>query len=195
MDCERDQDLDNEEMQILVTRAGRYPKECPLEDTPSCSTPTSTKEKSSPRNSSFFKCKEHYTGKSKSWTDINKSCAKCVNYSKAYLNFPNGILPRGKEVLSYLLTLKHNNTGKRINNEHECAMDLVLHWIFCNVYPVSVAAVKKHISTMFFDYNKLKKDTSESKGPTYWKRFEAFIEIQNALFDIKGIKFEPILLN
>ena len=88
-------------------------------------------------------------------------------------------MQRGKDVLSYLLSLKRTNSGKKLNNEHECAMDLVLHWISCNVYPISVAAAKKRISTMFGTYQSLKKHPQKKKGNTYWKRLAEFMESQN----------------
>ena len=65
-------------------------------------------------------------------------------------------------------------------------MDLVLHWIFCNAYPISVAAAKKRISAMFGTYESLKKHPQKKKGDTYWKRLAEFMESQNSLFDIIG---------
>ena len=46
-------DPDIEEMEALVTRAGKYTRE-----TPACSTPSPAKSKSFVRNSVFLKCKE-----------------------------------------------------------------------------------------------------------------------------------------
>ena len=143
------------------------------------------KVRNSVRNSVFLKCKEH-DGQSKTWTDVNSFCTVCIKYSTSCESFSNGILPRGKNLLSYLLSLKQTNSGKKLNNGHECAMDLVLHWIFCNVYPISVAAAKKRISAIFGTYESLKKHPQKKKGDTYCKRLAEFMESQNSLFDIIG---------
>ena len=170
----------DKDLELLVTRAGEYSKE-----SNSVSTPTQPKPKNSARNSAFLKCEEHDT--SKTWTDINSSCSKCIIYSLGCDNLPNGILPRGKDVLSYLLTLKRMNSGKSwINSEHNCAMDLVLHWIYCNVYTISVAATKSRIIEMFKLYEGLKKQPKSKRGPTHWGRLAKFVKSQNELFNIKG---------
>ena len=101
-------DPDIEEMEALVTRAGKYARE-----TPACSTPSQAKSKSSVRNSVFIKCKEH-DGQSKTWTDVNSTCTVCIKYSTSCESLSNGILPRGKDVLSYLLSLKRTNSGKKL---------------------------------------------------------------------------------
>lgn len=169
---------DIEEMELLVTRAGKYSKQ------DICSTPTSNpKAKSSIRNSAFLKCKEH--DGSKTWSDQNTNCASCIKYISCE-NLGNGTLPRGKDVLSFLLSLKRTNTGKTKSSEHECTMDLVLHWIYCNVYPLSIASVKRRINLMVETYNHLKKYPNKKKGDAYWRKFEDFIQSQNSLFNIIG---------
>ena len=110
-------DPDIEEMEALVTRAGKYVRE-----TPACSTPSQAKSKSSERNRIFLKCKEH-DGQSKTWTDVNSTFTVCIKYSTSCESLSNGILPLGKDVL-YLLSLKRTNSGKKLNNEHECTMDI-----------------------------------------------------------------------
>ena len=99
-------DPDIEEMEALVTRAGKYARE-----TPACSTPSQAKSKSSVRNSVFIKCKEH-DGQSKTWTDVNSTCTVCIKYSTSCESLSSGISPRGKDAFSYLLSLKRITLGK-----------------------------------------------------------------------------------
>lgn len=177
---DRNTDVDVEEMETLVTRASIYSRELGM----SSSTSNQMISKSSIRNSAFLKCKEHM--QSKNWTDINSACSNCLKYSVNCEHLSNGILPRGKDVLSYLLSLKCSNSGKSVNSIHDCAMDLVLHWIYCNIYPISIAAVKKRIIVMFEKYNKLKRYPQKKKGHTFMKNLDEFIKSQNTLFDIIG---------
>ena len=172
---------DIEEMEVLVTRASQY-----CRPTETCSTPYQGKNKSSIRNSAYLKCKEHDYNSSKNWTEVNTACSSCLKYSTSSEGLCNGVLPRGKDVLSYVLSLKRMNSGKKINNEHECAMDLVLHWIYCNVYPISIAATKKRIYAMVGIYENLKKHPQKKKGDTYWTKLHNFIQTQRELFDIIG---------
>ena len=175
-----------EEYEILVTRACSYTRE-PVEISES-STPDQRKTKTSNRKSEFLKCSEHDDGGSSRWSDeVNGACSKCFKYSTIFESFNNGILPRKKEVLSYLLTLRHSNNGKQnASNFHNCALDLSLHWIYCNVYPISIAASKKRIQTMFDDYSKLKRYPKQRRGPTFKKNVDEFLKSQNELFDIIG---------
>ena len=71
--------------------------------------------------------------------------------------FQNGTLPTQHEVLEYLITLRNSNQGNHENNIHICSKDLVLQWIFCNVYPHSIAAVVKSIEKMDNAFKNLKR--------------------------------------
>ena len=90
--------------------------------------------------------------------------------------------------MSLLITLKATKHGKYIagtSAEHTCAEDVILHWIKCNVYPMSVTGAYKKITNLFQEYRKLKK-FSKSKSAGYWKVFNELSTKLNALFDIRA---------
>ena len=170
----------------LVTRAREYEIQ---EETFTSSTP---KPKILKRNSNFLKCKEHSNIANLRWETINENCKSCLNFEMK-LKLKNGVLPRNKDVLEYLLTIKMDSSGQHNSNNHErqCAMDVILQWIYCNVYPTTITPTAKKIKEMFEEYKHLKKYPNNKKGNAYWQRFENFVEQQHSLFDIIGM-FLPL---
>jgi hypothetical protein len=95
-------------------------------------------------------------------------------------------IPLGVEVLSRLLTAKANQHGRHVNPEYECTVELVLHWIYSNVYPISVASAKRKVEEIFQSYRKLKKFSNKSGG--YWLVFNELSSKLHTLFDIRANK-------
>ena len=116
---------EQEQFHLLVTRAKEYDLH---EGQVSASTP---KPKLLKRNATFVKCREHVNLTNTRWETVNEDCNMCMNFEvKRHLK--NGLLPRGKDVLEYLLTIKADNSSQHdINNERQCAMDIILQWIYC----------------------------------------------------------------
>ena len=75
-------------------------------------------------------------------------------------------------------------TGKHVDNSREVAMDLKLQWIYCNVYPLTVNAIKKRIDSIFDEYTYLMKVSNNKKKDTYWNRYSVFINNQTSICDI-----------
>ena len=117
------------------------------------------------------------------WTDLNSQCSSCVKY-EIREEFRSGILPRQKEILEYLLTIKTKLTGKHVDDSREVVMDLKLQWIYCNVYPLTVNAIKKRIDSIFDEYTYLMKVSNNKKKDTYWNRYSVFINNQTSICDI-----------
>ena len=139
-----------------------------------------------PSRNNFFLCSIHHLDKV--WNDqVHSCCEQCFRLN-AQLLICGGKLPLGYEVLSHLLTLKATKHGKYVagtSAEHTCAEDVILHWIKCNVYPMSVTGAYKKITNLFQEYRKLKK-FSKSKSAGYWKVFNELSTKLNALFDIRA---------
>ena len=76
-------------------------------------------------------------------TEIHIQWSKCLTFESVDC-LPNGHLPTGYEVLRYLLCVKVSNSGRKINNEI-IKVELVLHWIYCNVYSEQSRQVTKDI--------------------------------------------------
>ena len=75
-------------------------------------------------------------------------------------------------------------TGKHVDNSREVAIDLKLQWIYCNVYPLTVNAIKKRIDSIFDEYTYLMKVSNNKKKDTYWNRYSVFINNQTSICDI-----------
>jgi hypothetical protein len=169
MDTEGVEELSDEikhNFDILVTRAASYfkPDTSSLPAPPdSNQTPSGSggnvKPKSN-RGKNFFLCKIHYEEIGK-WSCEPRcaGCTDCIIY-KSRPHFRNGLLPQGIEVMEYLITQRFTNWGKQFDNIKSSSKDLILQWIFCNVYPIGLFAVEAEIRKMDDEYQKLKKMSS-----------------------------------
>ena len=75
-------------------------------------------------------------------------------------------------------------TGKYADNSREVAMDLKLQWIYCNVYPLTVNAIKKRTDSIFDEYTYLMKVSNDKKKDTYWNQYSVFINNQTSICNI-----------
>ena len=147
---------DETEYSFLVTRASEYRKVGETLPSTDTSTPVQHLKKLPKRNAVYMKCRDNcpVTSASKKtdvWTDLNSQCSSCIK-CEIREEFRIDILPRQKEILEYLLTIKIKLTGKHVDNSREVAMDLKLQWIYCNVYPLTVNAIKKRTDSIFDEY-------------------------------------------
>ena len=185
-------DNDNEDEYLtLITRAQEYQRSC---DNPLSSPSSSTKKKSPlpKRNSMYLKCKAHTTTqKNDKWSQENTTCSSCLKY-EIREEFRPGLLPLEKDVLEYLLTLKSKQWGKQQGNATLVSKDIKLHWVYCNVYTLSVRQIKRKVDRMYERYDYLKKVSNNKKKGTYWTKYSEFIISQNSLFDVLADKESQI---
>ena len=63
--------------------------------------------------------------------------------------FP-AVLPRQRDVLLYLLTKRKENAGLHgTNHNRKCTMDVALHWIYCNVYLLSINGIALRLDAIY----------------------------------------------
>ena len=85
--------------------------------------------------------------------------------------------------MEYILTLKHVNFGKQIDFNRLAAQDIIMQWVYCNVYTAAdVRTVMRSIEGLFIEYRKLGKFSTKSPG--YWKQFDSFVPSMKDLFDV-----------
>ena len=107
------------------------------------------------RKKNFFLCKDQHVFPP-SWKDeVNSRCDKCFKYELTDI-LPYGVLSTAQEVLRYMITMKGNHTG--------LATDVVLQWIFCNIYPKKLRTGTPDLHSMMTEYNALKKRLTSKKN-------------------------------
>ena len=132
----------------------------------------------------FVACFKHKDLKSTSATPKCKDCVILESIEK----FPNGKLPDGKQVMSYYLQLKHVEIAE-FSPAH-VAIDLMLHWVNCNLYTVSRKTVTCQINDLMEEFEKLKRyarSKKQNQSCTYYERLKKLKEKCDSLFDIKCV--------
>ena len=174
-------DVVKDEVEMLRTRAKEYVKLDSFEIIDSAPKPKRTA-----RNKNFFLCKEHHK-LPQEWKEENNTCSSCLKF-EIRESLPLGVLPSRLEVLEYLLTVKFANTGCNDNFERKVSKDVVLQWVFCNVYPKDFRTVENDLVSFLGDYKSLKKRSTSKKSDEYWMKYERFVCQQKQLFDIVAMK-------
>lgn len=149
------QQLTDEEQQCLLKCYNEYCKS--LSDTKPAM--------KQPSQNIFFFCKKH--SNDKSWSsNIHGNCLKYIEIWQ----IDGGLLYTAKDVLSYLINLKPQNSGKHVNNaEHTSEVLLFGHWTDCNAYPMTVAGISKKVAALFNKYKDIQKYQCKKKSLKYWE--------------------------
>lgn len=176
-----EQDLYN----ILVTRAATYHINKNLVEVTS-SSPNEISKKSK-RNATFIKCKAHnpQSKKNDKWKHENSLCSSCILFSPSE-HLPNGVLPTRRAILENLMTLRTDISQRNKENASPSwilSRDIVLHWIFCNLYPKTPNAVQFIVDSLWKDYEYLKHHDNKKKKETYWNRYNLFLNTLNLVPD------------
>ena len=108
-----------------------------------------------------MKCKIHHSINAKQWLKENENCENCFTVEPQ--RFPNGRLPTLHGVMNYYFYLKSVDKGSVENN---VTLDLINHWVNCNVYTQSRKTIQQRLMVILKKYFKetrknKKKDTLE----------------------------------
>ena len=80
-----------------------------------------------------LRCIEHQKGNV--WTRDNEKYANCIVFESDI--FPNKKLPTIQSVLSYYFYSRTNPDYYEKSVDNDVSLDIMNHWISCNVYPRS----------------------------------------------------------
>ena len=123
------------EYDALITRSKMHSRVCHEEKQEISSTSKSCK---SPRRIyaiHAIHCMQH-----DKQAHVPLNCSDCVAISME-LSLPNGRLPTNGQVLAYSFTINQKHPG--VNTFENICLDVMLHWISCNVYTITKKAVRK----------------------------------------------------
>ena len=171
----------NEEYNLLVTRAKTYCEPVPTSE----DTLQYGPKRKSTRKRHVIQCKLHHKQKWNIECDNCSDCIKCIENT-----LPNGRLPTLQVVLDYLFELRSNAQDRGASIEGQAALDIMNHWIYCNVYTISRKAVVNKITESLKTFTQLREYPKSKKKDTYWERYDVFLEQYRQLFDIKYTTYE-----
>ena len=113
--------------------------------------------------------------------DENENSENCLIFEPQ--RFPNGRLPTLHGVMNYYFHLKSVDKGSVENN---VTLDLINHWVNCNVYTQSRKTIQQRLMVILKKYKYLREYSKNKKRDTYWNEYQKFIIACRNLFDITG---------
>ena len=99
------------------------------------------------RHKNFLKCKIHHFINAKQWLKENESCENCLIFQPQ--RFLNGGLPTLHGVMNDYFYLKSVDKGSVENN---VTLDLINHWVNCNVYTQSRKTIQQRLLVILKKY-------------------------------------------
>ena len=85
-----------------------------------------------------------------------------------------------------MLKSLREDPGHKTSRLTYMSLDLMLHWIYCNIYIQSHKTVKKRLKNFTRNIN-LQRLTLKKRGQACWNRLDKFVkECTTDLSDIKG---------
>ena len=70
--------------------------------------------------------------------------------------------------------------------DNDVSLDMMNHWISCNVYPQSQKWVQKQLNYHLLKFKYLKNYPKMKKKDTYWREYNIFVTSCSKLFHIIG---------
>ena len=113
--------------------------------------------------------------------DDNENSENCLIFEPQ--RFPNGRLPTLHGVMNYYFYLKSVNKGSVENN---VTLDLINHWVNCNVYTQSRKTIPQRLMVILKKYKYFREYPKNKKKVKYWNEYQKFIIACRNLFDIIG---------
>ena len=94
-------------------------------------------------------------------------------------------LPSFKHLIKRYLTLIRDRGSNMKTAIHYLAKEFEYNWIFMNVYPISVKAIKEKFTRFLSDVDKMKRCAVTKRGPTWNEKADDLISILDNGVDIK----------
>ena len=88
--------------------------------------------------------------------------------------------------LLIFLTCQDNDTCQKKNVTRNSCLDVMLHWVYCNVYTVTYKTVKKKLEDHLQTYHTLRKYDHNKRKDKYWENVETFSGKCKSYFDIRA---------
>ena len=175
-----EQNENETEYRLLITRARSYSNATSLSDSDESSNKSSLK-KVLMRNKLNLQCKLHHK---QDWSKECVQCNDCINIEQNDL--PNGKLPTLRVVIGYISKLR-NDERYSSNSAHEehAALDIMMHWIYCNVYTITKRCVVSKLKEAMSKYKHFKSYPTSKKKDKNWNDYEEFVKSCHMIFDIK----------
>ena len=101
--------------------------------------------------------------------EVPLGCSNYVTYPIG-LSLPNDRLPTNRHVLAYYFTINHVRAG--FSNSENVCLDVMLHWVSCNVYTVTSKNVQTKLDGIIKSYRDLKKVPKAKRGETFYSRLK-----------------------
>lgn len=95
--------------------------------------------------------------------------------------FPPSKLPTIKDVIQCML---RESNFKSPSTARQISLELVDHWLFCNVYPISTARVQKLLLDLINCFDKLLRYPKSKRGLKWNNDVDIFNQESSKLFDI-----------
>ena len=131
----------------------------------------------SERGKKFIPCNIHVNNK-----QVFMSCSDCLIIPSEF-TLPNGKLPSNGQVLAYYFAVNQMNPAQ--SNFDNVCLDIMIHWISCNVYTVSRRTVRTKLDELVKKYRDLNKIQKVRRNDNYYTKLKNFKSICESIFDIK----------
>ena len=148
-------------LKLVITRCRTYLKKTDFENGNS----NKITRKKSCRNNIFLQCKKHSTEFQDKWHIDSENCEKCINLS-INSELPNWKLPKEGNVLLVMLKSLREDPGHKTSPLTNMSLDLMLHWIYCNIYIQSYKTVRKKNEELYKEYKLTKNYIKRVVKPT-----------------------------